>query len=267
VNADVRVGIGLAGCAVTLLGLASAAAAQGKVGFAPGGVGVEQHVGARVPLELSFRDSTNRRVELGALLGRGRPAVLVLAYSRCAMLCSVVLRQVTDNVRGLGLEPGRDFDLVTVSIDPRETPQEIGRAQATALARAGYEGQLARWPFLVGDQRSIARVADSVGFRYQWDARTEQYAHPAVVIVLSDRGEVTRYLQGASWRPGELASALRGSNTAPAATLDRLLQCFRPDTTQSKYGTTIRRGLASGGALTLAGLLLVIARARRARRA
>ena len=257
----------LAFLAASLVSLTCGAAPPGKIGFAPAGVGLERHEGARVPLELSFRDSAGRRVTLGDLLGRGRPALLVLAYSRCAMLCNLVLRQVADKVRGLDLEPGRDFDLVTVSIDPRETPEEAGRVQATALTRAGYEGQPARWPFLVGDHQKIASVAASVGFHFQWDARTEQYAHPTVVMVLSDRGLVTRYLQGLSWGRTELTAALRDDSVAGATALGSLLQCFRPDTTQSKYGQAIRRGLVCGGALTLAGLALVITKARRARRA
>jgi protein SCO1/2 len=254
---------------LALLSVPDARAEPGREGFAPPGVGLEDRRGAVVPLEATFEDLSHVRVRLGAVLGRGRPALLVLAYNRCAMLCNLVLRGVSDGLRGLELQPGRDFDLVTISIDPRDRAAELSRVRQAALARAGYENQVERWQFLTGRASEIARVAESVGFVYRWDERTEQFAHPAVVIVLSGTGEVRHYLQGLSWSRAELLGALRDARSAPpraaSSGLQALMQCFRPDTASSRYGSAVQVALRSGSALALGGLLLVIARARRAR--
>lgn len=252
-----------------LAALPSAAlAVPGRVGFAPAGVGLEDRRGARVPLDTTFRDLDGTPIHLGALLGKGRPALLVLAYNRCAMLCNLVLRGVSDGLRGLELQPGRDFDVVTISIDPRDTAAELGRVRQAALARAGYENQLERWHFVTGGAPEIARVAASVGFRYRWDERTEQYAHPAAVIVLSGTGEVSRYLSGLNWPKAELLGALRASGAAPAPSgaLQAVVQCFRPDAADSRYGAAVQTALRCSAGLGLGALLLAIARARRARR-
>lgn len=229
-------------------------------------VGIERRLGEGVPLGLAFHDAQGRSVAIGSLVGHGEPALLVLAYSRCAMLCNLVLRHVADTVAHSELEPGRDFRLLTVSIDPQERESQAALTQQAALARAGYEGQLWRWPFLIGEKPTIDRLARSVGFHYRWDPRTAQYDHPAAVVVLSERAEVLGYLEGLSWSRRDLFDALRGSSPA---TVDAagILRCFRPELSTNKYAAWIQRGLRGGSALVLVALVLLVGRTRRARAA
>ena len=155
---------------------------------------VEEHVGALLPLEIELTSSSGARVRLGDVLGNGKPALLVLAYNRCSMLCNLVLRAVADFARESGERPGERFSIVTLGIDPRESPHEARRTQTTALERAGYANERWRWTFLLGGQSSIERITQTLGFHYRFDPRTEQYAHPAVVLAISTRGEVLRFI-------------------------------------------------------------------------
>jgi len=206
------------------------------------GVGVDEHVGARVPLELGFRDSRGAAVHLGDELGGDRPALLVLAYARCTLLCSVVLRGVAEAVRAADLEVGRDYHLVLVSLDPRETVDEGARKQAALLDQIGRPGERWRWPYLTGDPASVARLAGALGFRYAWDARTEQYAHPAVVFILTPDGRIARYLYGVRFAPAELAASLRLAATGalvPAPAND-VLRYFRFDPAARRWSKAVQ---------------------------
>jgi protein SCO1/2 len=232
-------------------------------------VGVEEHVGAPLPLDAVFRRSSGEAVRLRQVLGRGRPTLLVLAYNRCSMLCNLVLRRVASAARGMPARPSEDYDLVTVSIDPRETPDEAARAEAVALDRAGYAGQRERWPFLVGEQSQIDVLAKALGFRYVWDARSEQYAHPAVVFAITADGHIARYLYGLNFDAAEVGRALFGKKPATAqASLTSALTCFRFESVKSKYGSAVSRFLQIGTLAVLfamaIGVKLFIGR-RRAR--
>jgi protein SCO1/2 len=232
-------------------------------------VGVEEHVGAELPLDAVFRKSSGEVVRLRQVLGRGRPTLLVLAYNRCSMLCNLVIRRVASAARGMPARPSGDYDLVTVSIDPRETPNEAARTQAVALDRAGYPGQRERWPFLVGEQSQIDLVAKALGFRYVWDARSEQYAHPAVVFTITADGHIARYLYGLNFDAAEVGRALFGKKPATAqASLSSALTCFRFESVKSKYGSAVSRFLQIGTLAVLfamaIGVKLFIGR-RRAR--
>ncbi|MBZ0237066.1 MAG: SCO family protein, partial [Deltaproteobacteria bacterium] len=171
-------------------------------------VGVDENPGARVPAELRFVDAQGARVTLGDALGGDAPAVLVLAYARCTLLCNVVLANLASAVRGLdrerGREPGRDVRLVIVDLDERVRPAEAAKKQATLLAEAGLPGEPARWPYLAGEGDSVARLAAVLGFRFAWDPRTQQYVHPAVVFVLTPDRRISRYLYGIELAPATL---------------------------------------------------------------
>jgi protein SCO1/2 len=234
-------------------------------------VAVDEHLGQLLPLDAQFAASDGVRRPLGSWLGRGRPTLLVLAYNRCPMLCNLVLRGVADGLRNVKLRPGEDFDVVTLSIDPGETPAEAGRARDTALSRTGYDAKPTSWPFLTGRQPEIARVADRLGFRYRWDAQTRQFAHPAVIFVLSPRGEVTQYLYGLRWTSAELTKALQSSQIGVveknAGSLQGLVACFRSSEAGGKYASLIGQSLRFGSALVLTGVLsLIVGLARRERR-
>jgi len=220
------------------------------------GVGVDEHVGAQLPLERRFTTSEGQELTLGRVLGNGKPTLLILAYNRCTMLCNLVLRSAADVVHQLELKPGRDYNAVTISIDPRELPGEASRTQQMLLVKAGYAGESKRWPFLVGKQAEIDAVASTLGFRYRWDARTEQYAHPAVLFVLSPEGRVAAYFYGLKHDPRAIEQALRGEIASrPAAAAASVLSCFRFDTLSQKYGGRIRLAFQLGSAGVLALVL------------
>jgi protein SCO1/2 len=256
--------------AIALL-LLCACGAPGRAAPLPSG-GVDEHLDALLPLDAPFTSSESKLVRLGDVVGHGKPALLVLAYSRCSMLCNLVLQATSDLVPKLGLELGRDFSLATVSIDPRETPFEAGRTQALALTRAGHPGEVANWPFLVGDQAAIQRVARSLGFRYVWDARTEQFAHPAVIFALSPEGRVAGYFYDLRPDPAAVRAALLGARpVAVARSVGAVLNCFRFDALGRKYGPVVQRCFQAGALLVAGGLglgiLLLFRRERRAGRA
>ena len=195
------------------------------------GVRVDDRIGNQVPLDLRFSDTTGRRVQLGELFGHGKPILLVMAYVRCRMLCSLVLHGVTDAVQALPLALGRDYEVVTISIDPDEEAASAAAKRAELLRRIGYDDE-ATWTYLVGAERPIHALADSLGFRYSWDERTEQYAHPAVLYVLTPNGTLSRYFQGVQFDPVELAAALRAASAGVlggASVAESVLGCFRFD--------------------------------------
>jgi len=263
---------GLLRLALVGLGLAFASVvrAEPDSALAPGAARVVEHIGASVPLDAEFTSSEGWPLVLSSVLGRGKPALLVLAYSRCSMLCSLVLRAAADLVAGLGLELGRDFVAVTISIDPRETPFEAGRTQDLALSRAGYEREKGAWPFLVGSAAEIDRVADAVGFGYAWDERTGQYAHPAVIFVISPEGRVAGYIYSLTPDAARVRAALLGESSGlleavPAA----VLECFRFDALGRKYGPLVQGSFQAGAALValaLGGTIWALARRERALR-
>lgn len=237
--------------------------------------GLDERPGAQLPLDLGFTDSTGRAVRLGDYFGDGKPLLLLLTYTRCAMLCSLVLRGTGTALTGLDQPPGRDFRVVNVSIDPRDTPHEAARKQAVMLEQLGLAGQPERWPFLVGEEAAIRALADSVGFRYAWDARTEQYAHPTVIFAIDPRGRVARYLYGFEFPPRALLEALARARAGivdpPAASAasandrpderpgiaEAILDCFRFETSIRLFGAPVQR-VFLGGALVILGVLLTV---------
>jgi protein SCO1/2 len=216
-------------------------------------------LGAAIPKDLPFTDSSGAPVTLASYFRPHRPVVLVLAYARCRMLCSVVLRGLADSIREANLEAGRDYLPLVISLDPRETPDEAARRQATLLELAHVPGRAA-WPYLVGDVTPLAAALD---FQYSWDPHTEQYAHPAVVYVIDPDGRVTAELRGVAFP--ELAAAIRGEPLAPDSA--DLLRCFHFDPALARYRGRLqsffRLGAATVFLVLLAGLGAVVWRRRR----
>jgi protein SCO1/2 len=250
-----------------------AAAAEPAQPPALQGVGLEDHAGARLPLDLPFTEVGARRVRLGDYFGDGKPALMVLAYVRCKMMCSLVLQATVDAVRAMPLEAGRDYRLITVSIDPDEEAADAAQRRAELLARIGHPDQPARWTYLVGAERPIRALADRLGFRYRWDPHTEQFAHPAVIFVIAPDGTIARTFQGIAPAPGAIATALRRAASGPVVAepiAERVLSCFRFDPAERAHRALIDRYLRIGGATlvlavagSVAGLLLWERRRRR----
>lgn len=235
-------------------------------------IDVEEKLGARVPAGLVFANERGERVRLGDHLSRGRPVLLTLAYYRCPMLCDLVLKGLGESLARIDWLPGRDYQAITVSIDPKDGRAAARAKQAQVLRAVGHASAAAGWPFLTGGAEVIARLADSVGFRYTYDPRSDQFAHPAVAMVLAPDGRITRYLYGVAFRPLDVRLALTEARAGRGGggLADRvLLSCFRYDPSTRRYGLLLAVVLKGGSALVLVTLATTIAllwRRDRARR-
>jgi len=220
------------------------------------GVGVDERLGARVPLDLVFTDETGRQVTLGQLFRPGRPLLLTLNYYRCPMLCTLQLNGLVEALRELPWSPGREFDIVTVSIDPLETAALAASKKKVYLESYGRPGAEAGWRFLVGRQPDIAALADAVGFRYSYNEARKEYVHAAAFMVLTPGGAVSRYLYGVMLDPRTLRLALAEASAGRlGSTADRiLLMCFHYDASAGRYVVAATRLMQAGGALTALGL-------------
>ena len=217
-------------------------------------VGVDEHLDAQVDLGLEFQSHTGETVDLASLLGGDIPTLLTLNYYTCETLCSLQLNAVLEGLQKLDWVPGDQFRVVTVSIDPKEDA-ELARTKRDSYLTALDKGD-AEWHFLTGDADSIASLADTVGFRYSYDADSGQFAHPAVVSFLSPEGKVARYIYGVFYAPMDLKFALMESAAgrvgSPAEKL--ILSCFRYDETLGKYTPFAFGVMRLGGVLTMMAL-------------
>jgi len=216
------------------------------------GVGITERPGAQVPLDLELVAEDGTPVRLGAYFERGRPVVLTLVYYQCPMLCGLVLQGVTDGLKGLEWTPGREFEVVTVSINPLETAALARLKKQTNLAAYGRPEAAAGWHFLTGREAEIRRLADAVGFSYRWDDTTEQYVHAAGIFVLSPAGTLARTLFGVVYEPRTLRLALTeaGEGTV-GTTADRiLLTCYHYDPDAEGYVLAASNVMRLGGVTT-----------------
>jgi protein SCO1/2 len=238
---------------VALFGLAGTAAADDP----RLAIGLDEHVGATLPKDLAFIDSTGTHVRLGQLFDGKRPVLLVMAYARCQMLCSVVLHGVSDALRTATSSPGRDYLPVVVSLDPDETPAEGGRRQNKLLADV-HLADRARFPYLTGSDANIHALASALGFRYAWDPKTEQFAHPVVIFVLTPQGTIAEYLRGVTF-PGLDAALARAASGATTKSLaEQVIACFHFDPALRRYGSSISLFLKLGSALVLVSLTALV---------
>ncbi|APR76327.1 Cytochrome oxidase biogenesis protein Sco1/SenC/PrrC [Minicystis rosea] len=229
-------------------------------------VDIDEHLGKALSRDLALTDQTGRHLVLGDLLDGQKPVILVLAYYRCPMLCGLVLRGVVDGMNQLRYTLGRDYRALTVSIDPRDTPAEAAAKRKNTLGALslGSDGQR-EWPFLVGEAGPLARLADEVGFRYAYDARTDQYAHPAAAIVLTPDGRVSRYLYGVAPSGRDLRLALiEAGEGKTGSIIDRVIMtCYQYDPASRAYGPYVMGFLRLGALFvlaTVAGTLVVLFR-------
>jgi protein SCO1/2 len=233
-------------------------------------VGYEQNLGKRVDPGLAFRDEAGRAVRLGDYFGE-RPVVLVLAYYRCPMLCDMVLEGLVTSVRTLSFTPGKEYDVVVVSINPKETAEEAAakkRATLIRYARKGTAESDAAWHFLTGSQGSIAKLADAVGFHYVYDPSNDQYAHAAGIVVLTPDGRTSRYLLGIEYAPRDLRLALIESSQGRIGNVvdQILLYCFHYDPVIGRYSAMTFNVLRLAAVATVVGLVLLIVLLRRRER-
>ncbi|MDB5351492.1 MAG: uncharacterized protein JWN86_2739 [Planctomycetota bacterium] len=206
------------------------------------GVRFDQNLGVKLPSDLPFRDESGRSVRLYDLFGR-RPMILTLVYYKCPMLCSQELNSLTRSLRALKIEVGKDFDILSVSISPNESPELASEKKKNYLARYDRAAADRGWHFLTGDESSIRRLADAAGFRYVYNPRTNLYAHAAGLVILSPDGTITRYFSGIDYPAKDLQLALseaaRGRVGSPIARM--ILLCYDYDPSTGKYTLAIMR--------------------------
>ncbi len=232
-------------------------------------IGFDQNLDQHVPLDTVFKDEDGHVVTLGQYFG-ARPVVMVFAYYDCPMLCTMVINGLASALDVLSLVPGRDFEIVTVSFDPRDTPATATAKKAAYIARYKQPGAGAAWHFLTGEPPSIDRLTKAAGFRYVWDQETKQFAHPTGVIVLTPDGRLARYLFGIEYGPRDLRYAIvEASNGKVGSAVDSLLlYCYHYDPTTGRYGVAIMRvirGAAAATVLALGAFIVVMARSEKRR--
>ena len=227
-------------------------------------VGIEQRLNQQVPLDLAFRDETGKAVHLGDYFGQ-RPVILNLVYYKCPMLCSEVMSGLTRTLKVLKFDAGNQFNVLSVSFNPRETPELAAAAKAQYMQRYGRPGDAPGWHFLTGPQASIAALTRAVGFQYQYDPKTDQYAHATAIMVLTPEGRVAQYYYGVEYSPKDLRLGLiQASNHKIGSLVDEMfLYCYHYDPASGKYGAIISRILKLSGLTTilvLGGMMLILFR-------
>lgn len=225
-------------------------------------VGIEQHLDAQVPPDLAFVDDAGRSVKLGDYFGR-KPLILNLVYFNCTMLCGEELAGLASAMRLIKFDVGNEFDVITVSFDPRETPAMAAAKKKDYVQRYGRANAAAGWHFLTGQPDSINALTKAVGFQYRYDAKTNQYAHATAIMVLTPQGHISRYLYGVDFPPKDLRLGLvEASQEKIGNPVDVvLLYCYHYNPATGKYGAVVANILRVAGAATiliLGGMILVL---------
>jgi len=221
-------------------------------------VNVEGHLNAQVPLDATFRDEAGRTVKVSDLLHEGRPVIFVPAYYECPMLCTQVLNSLFTALTVISLNPGKDFTVVAMSFDPKEPTGLARDKKAAYMAKYKRPGTEDGFRFLTGDQPAITAVLDTVGYKYKYDPAIDQYAHPAMIAVLTPDARVSKYFLGIDYSARDLRFALiEASEGHVGTTFERkvITWCYNYDPTTGKYGLLTMRLVQAGGIVTIAAML------------
>ena len=221
-----------------------------------GKVAFEQRLNQQLPLDLPFKNEAGESVKLGDYFGR-KPVVLAFVYYECPMLCTQVLNGLESALRVIDESIGMEFDVVTVSFDPRETPVLAAGKKKAYLDRYQRPSAEQGWHFLTGDQASIDALTKAAGFSYVYDEDTRQFAHASGIVVSTPAGKLSRYFFGIDYSPRDVKFALMESSNEKIGSLAErlLLYCYHYDPTRGNYGFVAMRAVRAGGAVTLAALL------------
>lgn len=263
---------------VALLLLAASAWAQGMYSGAGGimspsanvkppglkNVGIEQKLNQQLPLNLMFRDETGKAVKLGDYFGK-KPVILSLVYYRCPMLCSELLSGLEGSLKALSFDVGKDFDIVTVSFDPKDTPADATEKKASVLKHYQRAGAAEGWHFLTGSQDSITALTSAVGFSYDYDAQSGQFAHTTAIMLITPEGKIAQYYYGVEFSPKDLRLAMvQASQNKIGSLVDQmLLYCYHYDPSVGRYSVLVLRVLRLAGVATmllLGGFMLMMFR-------
>lgn len=227
-------------------------------------IGIDQKLNEQIPLDLIFKNETGQEVKIGDYFG-SRPVLINLVYFRCPMLCSFVLDGIVKALRPLKFTPGKEFEIITISIDPKDTPDQAAEKKKKNIKDYGRPGAEKGWHFLTGSQKSIEALAHAVGFRYVYDSKSGQYAHAGGIMIATPQGKLARYFYGIEYAPRDIRFAIMEASENKIGSLadQLLLFCFHYDPMTGKYGFVIVRLLIFAGittALLLFGGIIVMLR-------
>jgi protein SCO1 len=236
-----------------------------------GNVDIDEHLGQPIDRSLAFTNMNGKRVRLSEYFSDGKPVLLVLAYYRCPMLCGLVLNGVVEGLKKFDWKLGNQYRVLTISFDPRDTQESAAQKRESTLSALGEVAQTKEWPFLIGEESKSQALADNLGFRFAYDPRTDQYAHPAAIFALTADGRISRYLYGVQFSTRDLRLALLEASEGKIGTIvDRILMtCYRFDPTSRKYGPFIFGFMRLGAIVilfTVSTVLLLLWRGERLRR-
>lgn len=258
----------------------SAGGARAQYGSAPGKLGGEgipnaqdaviakvrfdQKLNAQVPLDATFRDEAGKRVDLKQL-GGGKPIVLAIVFFECRTLCSEILNETVRSLKDVSFSPGQEYNVVVLSMNPRETPALASEKKRDYMKMFGRAGAEKGWHFLTGEKKQIDRVANAIGYGYAYDAKSDQYAHPNGIVALTPNGKVARYFYGLTYPPRDVKFGLMEASEerigSPVEQL--LLTCFHYDPQTGRYNASIMAIMRLAGATTvllLVGMVFLLSR-------
>jgi protein SCO1/2 len=235
----------------------------------PGRVAIDQHLDRQLPLSVPFKDENGRAVTLGDYF-KDKPVVLNFVYFQCPMLCSIVEDGLTNSLTELKFTIGKEFDVLTISFDPRDTPRGAWAKKDKYTRRYGRASAREGWHFLTGTESAIAKVTDAAGFRYAWDPQLGQFAHATTVIVVTPQGKISRYIYGFEYHARDLHLALVEASAGKIGSLTDalLLMCYHYDPATGKYSRIAMNYVRLGGAATvlaLASFIIVMIRREKLR--
>ena len=221
-------------------------------------VGIEQRLGESLPLDVRLKNEEGKEIVLGDLLQSGRPAILALVYYECPMLCNQVLNGLTGSLKGIALDPGKDYDVIAISFDARENdkPGLAANKKVSYVERFGRKETANGWHFLTGDQAAIDAVTKAAGFKYEWDAKSNQFAHASGIMIVTPDGRLSHYFYGIDYAPKDVKLGLiEAADKRIGSVTDKLLlYCYHYDPATGKYGFAILGALRIAGIFTLIGM-------------
>jgi protein SCO1/2 len=215
-------------------------------------VGIQQNLNQQIPADLAFTDDLGRKVRLGDYFGQ-KPLILNLVYFTCPMLCGEELSGLESALRVLNFDVGKEFDVITVSFDPKDTPEAAAKKKEEILRRYKRSGAERGWHFLVGQQDAIDALTRAAGFQYEYDPATGQFAHTTAIMVLTPQGAIAQYYFGIDYPPKDLRLGLVEASQNRIGNLvdELLLYCYHYDPEKGKYSATVMRVLRLMGVATL----------------
>lgn len=220
---------------------------------------VDQKIGDKLPLDLVLTDETGKQVQLSSFFS-GKPVILTPVYYTCPMLCNLVLNGLVKSLKELSFNPGEDYEIVTFSFKPEDTPEIAKAKKQTYLKEYSREGAEKGWHFLTGSQETIKALTESIGFNYYFDERTGEYAHAAMVVIATPEGKISHYLFGVHFSLKDMRLALIEASKNKLGTFydQIMLLCYHYDPSTGKYGFAVMNALRVAGFLTVAALAIFI---------